>query len=181
MDGERAARGGESATARACFLEAARSAVEVQLWRAAIRCYRHVLELDLFDRESIEAVLRMPPRVISGRGWNEYRRALDTHAWRTFSCRTAQVVSGDAGAIVECPGAGPILALIMSDKDLVETRPGARYRGLPLVPAMIVLRRALWANPRERATDPATIRVTFAGRERIRLDEHGDWDPIIGG
>lgn len=179
-DGERAARAGAHTTARACFLEAASCAVEVQLWRAAIRCYRQALELDLFDREPVEAVLGMPPRVISGRGWSDYRAAIEGHAWRSFSVRSAQIVSGDAGAVVECPGAGPVLELIMSDKDLVETRPDTRYRGLPLVPAMIVLRRALWPNPRERASDPATIRVLFAGRERVRLDEHGDHHPIIG-
>jgi hypothetical protein len=180
-DGERAARSGEYRTARACFLEAAQTAVDVQLWRAAIRCYRHALELDLLDREPVERVLRMPPRVISGRGWNDYRQALDAHAeWPAFSCRIARVVSGDTGAVVECPNVGPVLELIMSDKDLIETRPDARFVAMPLVPAMIVLRRALWANPRERATDPASIRVTFAGRERVRLDEHGDWDPIVG-
>lgn len=32
----------------------------------------------------------------------------------------------------------------------------------------------------ERAADPATIRVTYSGQQRIRLDEHGDWDPILG-
>jgi hypothetical protein len=180
-DGERAARRGEYDTARACFIEAGRSASEVQLWRSAIRCYRHALELDVLDREIVEAVLRMPARVTSGRGWDEYRVALDQHTeWLTFSCRTARVISGDLGAVVECPLVGPVLELIMTERDLVETRPDARYSGMPLTLAMIVLRRALWANPRERATDPANIRVTFAGQQRVRLDEHGDWDPIIG-
>ncbi len=40
-DGERAVRDGEWTTARACFLEAADAALEVQLWRSALRCYRH--------------------------------------------------------------------------------------------------------------------------------------------
>ncbi len=180
-DGERAARSGAFDTARACFLEAGRSAVEVQLWRAAIRCYRHALELDLFDRAAIEAVLRMPLRVISGRGWDEYKLALDAHPeWQRFACRTARVISGDLGAVVECQGVGPVLELMMTASDLVETRPEARFRGLPIALAMIVLRRALWANPRERATDPATIRVTYSAQQRVRLDEHGDWDPIVG-
>lgn len=179
-DGERAARSGHHDTARACFLDAGRSAGEVQLWRAAIRCYRHALELDLLDREPVEAVLRMPARVISGRGWDEYKLALDAHPeWLRFSCRTARVVSGDLGAVVECPGVGPVLELLMSASDLVETRPDARFRGMPITLAMIVMRRALWMNPRERASDPSSIRVVYDAQQRIRLDEHGDWDPIV--
>jgi hypothetical protein len=180
-DGERAARRGEYDTARACFLEAGQCAADVQLWRAAIRCYRHVLELDLLDREVVERVLRMPPRVISGRGWDEYRNALDQRpAWLHFSCRTARVVIGDLGAVVECPAVGPVLELIMTEQDLVETRPDARYQGMPIAMGMIVLRRALWAHPRERANELMNVRVTFAGQQRVRLDEHGDWDPLIG-
>ena len=180
LDGERAAREGEVPTARACFLEAAECAIEVQLWRAAIRCYRHAIELDALDREVVDRVLRLPPRAWSGRGWDDYRRALDLHDWKSFSSRTARLVSGNAGSVVECRGVGPVLELIMSDSDLVETRPVAGFRGLPIALAMIVLRRALWTNARERATDPASIRVTYSAQQRVRLDEHGDWDPIAG-
>ena len=28
-------------------------------------------------------------------------------------------------------------------------------------------------------TDPANVRVTYSGQQRVRLDEHGEWDPII--
>jgi hypothetical protein len=180
-DGERAARLGHYDTARACFLEAGQCAADVQLWRAAIRCYRHALELDLLDKEPIDRILRMPPRVISGRSWGEYRTALDTHRdWLHFSCRTARVVMDNLGAVVQCPSVGPVLELIMSERDLVETRPDGRWQQMPVTMAMIVLRRALWSNPRERTTEPQDVRVTFAGRERVRLDEHGDWDPIVG-
>ncbi|MBX3154937.1 MAG: hypothetical protein KF773_02970 [Deltaproteobacteria bacterium] len=181
MDGERAARRGEVATARACFLEAGQAAADVQLWRSAIRCYRHVLELDLLDREPVERIGRMPNRVISGRGWDAYRAAIDQHArWPHFGCRGAQIVIGDLGAVIDCPGVGPVLELIMTDKDLIETRPDARFNGMPIAMAMILLRRAMWPAPRERATEPMNVRVTYAGRERVRLDEHGDWDPIVG-
>ena len=78
-DGERAARAGEHDTARACFIEAGQCAADVQLWRSAIRCYRHALELDLLDRDAVDRIGRMPPRVISGRGWDDYRTALDQH------------------------------------------------------------------------------------------------------
>jgi hypothetical protein len=180
-DGERAARGGDWATARACFLDAAQCALDVQLWRSAVRCYRHALELDLLDREVVERVLQVPQRVISGRGWDEYRSALDAHAaWPHFNCRGARVVLGDLGAVIECPRAGPVLELIMSEQDLVETRPDGRFTGMPSALAMIVLRRALWPAPRERGSEPMTVRVTFDGRQRVRLDELGDWEPVIG-
>jgi hypothetical protein len=181
LDGERAARGGDLAAARAAFLEAGQAAVDVQLWRSALRCYRHALEIDLLDRGVIDRVLAIPLRVISGRGWDRYRTALDAHPeWRSFGCRGARIVSGDLGAVIECPGTGPVLELIMSERDLVETRPDARFSGMPVAMAMVILRRALWPAPRERATEPMTVRVTFDGRERVRLDEHGEWDPIVG-
>jgi hypothetical protein len=180
-DGERAARAGEYATARACFLEAAQSAVDVQLWRAAIRCYRHVLELDLLDREAVDRILRMPVRVTSGRSWDDYRAALDAHRdWLHVRCRSARVVIDDRGAVVECPGVGRVLRLTMREHDLVEIDVDPRWTGMPIAMAMVVLRRALWATPRERVTEPYRVRVTFGGREHVRLDEHGDWDPIIG-
>lgn len=181
LDGERASRRGELAAARACFLDAAQAAVNVQLWRGALRCYRHALELDLCDRDVLERVLAVPLRVISGRGWDRYRTALDAHpAWPAFGCRGARIVSGDLGAVVECPGVGPVLELIMSERDLVETRPDGRFTGMPVAMAMVILRRALWPAPRERATEPMNVRVTFDGRERFLLDEHGDWEPIVG-
>jgi hypothetical protein len=181
FEGERAAHRGELDTARACFLEAAQAAAGVQLWRGALRCYRHALELDLLDRGVIDRVLQVPQRVISGRGWDRYRTALDAHAgWRAFGCRAARIVSGDLGAAIECPGVGPVLELIMSERDLVEMRPDARFAGMPVAMAMVILRRALWPAPRERGAEPMTLRVTFDGRERFRLDEHGEWEPIIG-
>jgi len=181
LDAERAARRGDLAAAHTAFLEAAQAAADVQLWRSALRCCRHALELDLLDRAAVDRVLALPLRVISGRGWDRYRAALDAHPeWRSFGCRAARIVSGDLGAVVECPGTGPVLELIMSERDLVETRPDARFTGMPVAMAMVILRRALWPAPRERASEPMTVRVAFDGRERVRLDEHGEWEPIVG-
>lgn len=175
-DGERAVREGALATARACFLDAAASAMEVQLWRSAQRCVRHALELDLLDREVVQRVLRIPPRALAGRGWDLYLRAIDAHPeWPHFSCRTAAIVSGDLGAVIECRGVGPVLELIMSEHDLVETRPDARFRGMPTAMALVILRRALWPAPRE-SERVMSVRVTYDGRERVRLDELGDWE-----
>ncbi len=178
-DGERAARDGDSSTARACFLQAADSAIQVQLWRSAVRCYRHALELDLCDRAIVEKVLAVPARVISGRGWEEYRRALDTHAWPHFGCRSSRIVLGDDGAVIECNGRGSVLELMMTERDLVELRAESRFAGMPMAMALIILRRAMWPSPRER-DEPMSIRVIFELRDRVRLDELGDWEPLVG-
>lgn len=181
VDGERAVRRGDLEAARACFIEAGDTSFALQLWRSAVRCYRHALELDLVSREVVERILRVPARVISGRGWDEYRAAIDTHAWPHFHCRGAQVVIGDLGAVVECHGVGPVLELIMTDADLVESRPAARFAGMPIAMAMLVLRRALWTHPRERDGDgeAMSVRVAYEGRQQVRLDEVGDWDPVM--
>lgn len=180
-DGERALRTDDLAAAREAFLEAGQCASGYQLWRSALRCYRRVLEIDLVDREPIARIARMPPRVVAPNDWSEYARALDHHAWPSFGCRSAQIVTGDAGAHVECPGTGVVMELMMTADDLVETRPEARFAGMPLAMALIILRRALWLAPRDLATDPGSLRVAFDGRPQVRLDELGDWEPVAGG
>lgn len=177
-DGERAARVGDAATARGCFLEAGRAAVAFQLWRAAIRCYRHVLELDLRDREPLDRIHRMPSRVITGQGWEDYARAIERHPeWPRFGCRTAHTVMSDQRTQVECPPVGAVLDVLMSAHDLVEVHPIAPFLVMPIAMAMIVLRRALWPAPREHATELMAVRVVYAGRPEVQLDELGDWGP----
>jgi hypothetical protein len=177
-DAARALRGDDLAGARAAFHEAGQCAVSYQLWRSALRCYRRALELDLADREAVVRIVHLPPRVIALADWHDYVRALDSRAWPSLGCRAAQIVTGNLGAQVECPGTGVVMELMMTEDDLVETRPEGRFAGMPLAMAMIILRRALWFAPRELASDPASIRVAFDGRPKVRLDELGDWEPV---
>jgi len=175
-DGERAARQGDAAIARGCFLEAGRAAVELGLWRAAVRCYRHALELDLLDREPLDRIARMPARVTAGQGWDDYVKATERHPeWPHFGCRTARIVMSDQRAVVECPQVGAVLDVLMSAHDLVELHPLAPFMTMPLAMAMIVLRRALWPAPREHATELMSVRAVYAGGATVQLDELGDW------
>jgi len=177
-DAERALRADDPTAARATFVEAGLCAASYQLWRAALRCYRRALELDLSDRAAITRILQMPPRVISLTEWTEYARALDRRAWPAFGCRSARIITGDVGARVECPGTGGVLELMMTDDDLVEVRPEPRLAGMPLAMALIILRRAMWIAPRDVAPDPMSLRVVFDGRPPVRLDELGDWELV---
>lgn len=180
-DAERAWRSDDAAAARAGFLEAGHCAASYQLWRSALRCYRRALEIDLVEPEPIARILQIPPRIVAPPVWTDYAYALDRHRWPSFGCRSAQIVTGDLGARVECSPAGFVIELMMTEDDLIEARPETRFTGMPLAMALIVLRRAMWLAPRDAVAEPPSLRVAFDGRPQVRLDELGDWEPVDPG
>jgi hypothetical protein len=177
---ERALRGGDRGEARAAFLAAGQAAVSYQLWRSALRCYRLALELDVVDREPIARIVELPARAVAQADWRLYARALERHDWPSFGCRAAQIVTGGAVTLVECAGVGAVMELLMPSEDLIETRPDARFTGMPLAMAMIILRRAMWIAPRAFATEPQRLRVAFDHLPQVWLDELGDWEAVAG-
>lgn len=175
-EAERALREHDVGAARDAYLAAGDCAKQYGLWRSASRAYRRGLELDVCDRAAVERMTKLGSRVVAATDWLEYLRALDAHPrWPHFGCRGAQVVIGDAGTLVTCPDVGAVLELMMSADDLVEVHPDARLADMPRAMALVILRRAMWLNPREQATDPLALRVVFAGRAEVVLDELGDW------
>lgn len=176
--GEQALCSNNRADARAAFLAAGQAASRHQLWRRAQRCYRLALELDLVDREPIERILRLPSRTISHAEWNVYACVLDCHAWPSFGCRPAQIVTGGQRSQVECPGIGAVMKLTMPEVDQIEAHPDPRLAGMPLAMAMMILRRAMWIAPRDRTNRPKRLRVAFDDLPQVWLCELGEWKPV---
>jgi hypothetical protein len=172
---ERAFRAGDVVAARDAFLTAGDVAAGFQLWRTTTRCYRHALELDLLDRVAVARLIGLVGRGGHAVEWSEYARTVDRVDWLHFGCRGAQVVIGDHGAFVECPGIGPVLDITMPDEDVIEAQPDGRFARMPVAMAMIVLRRALWSYASEPAVPPRSVQIVFAGREPVVLDELGEW------
>ena len=173
---ERVLREHDLPAGRTAFVAAGDCARDYGLWRTAARLYRRGLELDVVDREIIERLARLAVRFPNGGDWLEYRRALDAHPeWPRFGCRGTQVVIGDDGTVVTCPDVGVVLELMMSASDLVEIHPDARFADMPRAMALVIMRRAMWLSPREHTTEPMSVRVVFAGRPAVVLDELGDW------
>jgi hypothetical protein len=66
----------------------------------------------------------------------------------------------------------------MAEDDLIVVQPDARFADVPVAMALLILRCAMWPAPRDNAEVAYEIRVTYRGRHRYRLTEHGDWTQL---
>jgi hypothetical protein len=179
-DAERAIREQRDADAYALFLEAGDTASNLGLWKSGLRCYRRAVELDLFDPRAIGRLARIAPRASAGNEWAEYATALAGRPpWPRFDLRNVQLRAGGVAATVTCGAVGTVLEVMMSADDVVEVHPDPRLATMPIAMALIVMRRAMWTAPRDSAPEPMSINVVFAGRPAMRLDEIGDWTPVV--
>jgi hypothetical protein len=170
-----AASEGDLMSARRAFVDAGVCASTYGMWRAAVRCYRRALEIDLVDRELVGRIVHISGKLPTGGDWVDYARVLDGNpGWAPFGCRTAQIILGDLGGVVTCQGVGAVLELMMARDDHVDAHPDGRFAAMPLAMAMVILRRAMWPALRDVA-EPRSLGVTFAANRRVRLDELGDW------
>ncbi|MEO6776674.1 MAG: hypothetical protein ABI467_27280 [Kofleriaceae bacterium] len=174
-DAERALAAGDRAAAAGAYVEAGDHAVHYQLWRSAARSFRSALELDLVARPVVAKLVGLRHRCAAA-DWLDYQGALDAHPdWPHLSCLRAQVWIDDRGGYVDC--GVRVLRLAMTSVDHVEVHPESQFAAIPFAMALVVLRRAMWPNAREHATEPMRLRVTFGGRPSVWLDELGDWEP----
>jgi hypothetical protein len=175
-DADRALVNGDRVGAARAYVEAGDHAVRYQLWRSAARSYRAALELDLASRDVVGRLVTLATRTRRALAdWLDYAAALDAHPdWPHASCVRAQVMIDDRGAYVDC--GLRVLRLAMTADDHVTAQPEPLFAEMPLAMGMVVLRRAMWPNARGQALDPMRVRVTFAARPAVWLDELGDWE-----
>jgi hypothetical protein len=179
QDAERALHIGDPSFALQSFITAGDVAVTYQLWRSAARSYRLALELDLAAEPTIAKLVALGAKLpTTAPDWTDYAVALRRRPWPHFGCRGAQISIADRGAYVDCPPVGRVLELAMTANDHVEVVPDPRHPEMPLAMALVILRRAFWAQPREEGATQR-IHVTFLDRSQW-LDELGEWGPGDG-
>lgn len=176
-DADAALRAGNVQNACVTLGEAGDCAAMYGLSRAALRCYRRALELDVTQVALARRAAKIASRIAlaSGPDWQVYASVLETQNWPRFGCREAQTMISDASAFALCPIVGPVLALAMPEPDLVEARPIGRFAAMPRAMAMLILRRALFPSPRDYTPAPHHVRVAFGTHGQVVLDETGDW------
>lgn len=180
-DAERAAECDDWQAARAAYVDAGDCATGYGLWRSAMRCYRHALELELTDAAVVERAVAISTHLAyaTSLDWLHYRATLADARFPRFSCRKAEVVVGERGCYVTCPLVGPVLSVAMPARGVIDAAPFPRFARVPPAMALIVLRRALFAGPRDEPYAPRLARVTFANHASVELDELGDWWPAM--
>lgn len=176
-DAERALAERAPAAASSRFVEAGDTAAQYGLWRGAMRCYRSALEVDLVCEPAIARAIHAVPHTSPDAvgDWTEYQLAARQLA--SFTCRGAEVTIDDRGAFLTCPAVGPVFAIAMPERDLVEAAPAPGFADLPLAMAMIVLRRGLFIAPCDHSDAPRTVRIAYA-RRQVSLSELGEWTRV---
>jgi hypothetical protein len=176
-DADRAARAGDLDEARRLYLSAGDRAATAGNWSVATRGFRHAVELDLFDRTAVERLATLATRAAARAEWAAYARALRADTMPRFAVPAIQLVVSNSGAEIVASPVGTVLEVLLTGDDLVEAHPAPRFDAMPLVMALLIVRRALWPSPRARPVAPMQVRVSFRGGPPARLDELGDWTP----
>jgi hypothetical protein len=175
-DAERAARSGATEEARRLYVAAGDRAVAIGSWTPAARCYRHAVELDLFDGVAVQRLATYGARLPARAEWGAYAAALRTGTMPPFQYTSIQLVVSNDGAEVVAQPVGSVLDVLLTGDDLVEAHPAPQFDAMPLAMALLVIRRALWPVPRLRPVAPMSVWVAYRGRQPVKLDELGDWE-----
>jgi hypothetical protein len=176
IDAEQAARAGDLDKARRLYLVAGDRAATGGNPSAAARCFRHAVELDLFDVVAVQRLAATVSRAVVRAEWSSYAAALRGGTMPAFASTAIQLVVSNAGAEVVAAPVGTVLEVLLTGDDLVEAHPAPRFDAMPLAMALLIIHRALWPAPRTRPVAPMVVRVAYRGRQPVRLDESGDWD-----
>lgn len=170
---ERDLQRGEIDRAFRRFLAAGDAARRDARWLLAARCYRDALELDLGSRVAVRRLIAIGRHTRDRSAWIDYAHALERDPYSSgFSCRGAQLLVHNLGAVVQCVEVGPVLDLLMTSDSSFDCLPDGRFRDMPVAMSMLVLRRALW--PDGRSKRGARVRVTYRGHV-VWLNPRGEW------
>lgn len=177
-DAEQIARDGDHDSSITAYMRAGKCAARHRHWQSALWCYKAALELNLLGRDVVANILGLGDRIRTSADWFEYARSLDSNDWPRFGAAGAKIVTHDSGSLVECPGIGVVLELIITDPGTLEAFPDGRFRAMPLAMALLVIRRALWP---QAASDPSSklrAEIEYRGR-RVLLRAAGEWSQPI--
>ena len=176
-EAERAERAGNYEGAYDRYVSAGDAAAGNGSWRSAMRSFQRAIEVDLFASEAVQRLAAIASQVHNRTEWSEYATALERGVVPRFAFRAVQLAIGNDGSFVTAPDAGTVLEMLLTGDDLLDVHPAAAFSDMPLAMALLVLRRALWSSPVNRARTPMTVRISYAGRPHMILHETGEWEP----